>query len=227
MSSCSACGTLRQSREWYPPCRRAWWCFAVLWCAVSILIWYPYGSMLSHAGQGLVQGFGNSSPDVLLSLFSLQAGHHRIWFVGLLVCWFVGLSVCWFVGLLVCWFVGLFVLFVLFVCLFVCFVCLFVLFVLFFLFVCLFCLVGWLFVCLFCLVGWLVVCLFVYLVGWLVVWICLVCLFVCNCEPFVTPYEHAEGKILWTHLNARVEWIAWQVKISDLQPQSELLTCFF
>ena len=55
--------------------------------------------MLSHAGQGLVQGFGNSSPDVLLSLFSLQAGHHRIWFVGLLV-----LFVCLF-------------------CLFVCFVC--------------------------------------------------------------------------------------------------------
>ena len=192
MSSCSACGTLRPSREWYPPCRRAWWCFAVLWCAVSILIWYPYGSMLSHAGQGLVQGFGNSSPDVLLSLFSLQAGHHRIWFVGLLV---------------------------LFVCLFVLFVC----FVLFFLFVCFVCLFGWLFVCLFD----LFVCLFIDLVGWLVVWICLVCLFVCNCEPFVTPYEHAEGKILWTHLNARVEWIAWQVKISDLQPQSELLTCFF
>ena len=72
--------------------------------------------MLSHAGQGLVQGFGNSSPDVLLSLFSLQAGHHRIWFVGLLV-----LFVCLFC---------LFVLFVLFFCLFVLFVwlvvCLFV-----------------------------------------------------------------------------------------------------
>ena len=114
---------------------------------------------------------------------------------------------------LVCWFVGLLVLFVCLFCLFVCFVFVFVCFV----FVCLF---VWLVVCL--------ICLFVYLlVGWLVVWICLVCLFVCNCEPFVTPYEHAEGKILWTHLNARVEWIAWQVKISDLQPQSELLTCFF
>ena len=66
--------------------------------------------MLSHAGQGLVQGFGNSSPDVLLSLFSLQAGHHRIWFVGLLV-----LFVCLFC---------LFVCFVCFVFLFVCFVCL-------------------------------------------------------------------------------------------------------
>ena len=28
-------------------------------------------------------------------------------------------------------------------------------------------------------------------------------------------------------VNARVEWIAWQVKISDLQPQSELLACFY
>ena len=93
--------------------------------------------MLSHAGQGLVQGFGNSSPDVLLSLFSLQAGHHRIWFVGLLV-----LFVCLFV-LFVC----LFCLFC-FVFVFVCFVCLFV------------CLVGCLFdlfVCLF--IGWLVGCL--------------------------------------------------------------------